>query len=425
MFLISFMIALLCFICSICINVNWIADISCYLGYFLAIYLVTFVAIIPGFNYVFTFVSLLFNKKDKKKSNSKKEEDVTVLIPVYNAKQSIQKTLNSIKKQKYCGKIYVKIIDDGSTDDTLEFLKSMDLDSNITLIETKHSGKANALNAGLETVCTDYTITIDSDTVLHPLAIRNMMKTLTNSSKKTAATAGCLFVKNAKKNFITKLQEWDYTLGIFGVKLLQGNYNSTLVAQGAFSAYKTKILKEIGGWQQCVGEDIVLTWQLLSNGYETNFAKNAIAYTVVPEKYKELGKQRKRWARGMIEAFKKVKIVTSKKMPLKSKFLMCFNIFFPFIDLALLIFVPLSLIFLAFGNPLLLGWISLLVIPFGLLLCLLIEIKRKNMLKEIDCKLEKRSCLAFLVYILVYAFILAPYCLMGYISELINLKKKW
>ncbi len=425
MFLISFMIALLCFICSICINVNWIADISCYLGYFLAIYLVTFVAIIPGFNYVFTFVSLLFNKKDKKKSNSKKEEDVTVLIPVYNAKQSIQKTLNSIKKQKYCGKIYVKIIDDGSTDGTLEFLKSMDLDSNITLLETKHSGKASALNAGLETVCTDYTITIDSDTVLHPFAIRNMMKTLTNSSKKTAATAGCLFVKNAKKNFITKLQEWDYTLGIFGVKLLQGNYNSTLVAQGAFSAYKTKILKEIGGWQQCVGEDIVLTWQLLSNGYETNFAKNAIAYTVVPEKYKELGKQRKRWARGMIEAFKKVKIVTSKKMPLKSKFLMCFNIFFPFIDLALLIFVPLSLIFLAFGNPLLLGWISLLVIPFGLLLCLLIEIKRKNMLKEIDCKLERRSILAFIAYILIYAFILAPYCLMGYISELINLKKKW
>ena len=425
MFLISFMIALLCFICSICINVNWIADISCYLGYFLAIYLVTFVAIIPGFNYVFTFVSLLFNKKDKKKSNSKKEEDVTVLIPVYNAKQSIQETLNSIKKQKYCGKIYVKIIDDGSTDGTLEFLKSMDLDSNITLIETEHSGKANALNAGLETVCTDNTITIDSDTVLHPLAIRNMMKTLTNSSKKTAATAGCLFVKNAKKSFITKLQEWDYTLGIFGVKLLQGNYNSTLVAQGAFSAYKTKILKEIGGWQQCVGEDIVLTWQLLSNGYETNFAKNAIAYTVVPEKYKELGKQRKRWARGMIEALKKVKIVTSKKMPLKSKFLMCFNIFFPFIDLALLIFVPLSLIFLAFGNPLLLGWISLLVIPFGLLLCLLIEIKRKNMLKEIDCKLERRSILAFIAYILIYAFILAPYCLMGYISELINLKKKW
>ncbi len=424
MFLISIMCASLCLIGSICININWINDIACYLGYFLAIYLVTFIALIPGFNYVFTFISLLFNKK-KKKICSKNEEDVTVLIPVYNAKKSIKETIESIKKQKYCGNIYINVIDDGSTDGTLELLKSMDLDSNIRIIETEHKGKAESLNKGLKEVKTDYTITIDGDTILHPLAVRNIMNKLTNSDNKTAATAGCLFVKNNKRSFITKLQEWDYSLGIFGVKLVQGNYNSTLVAQGAFSAYKTKILKEIGGWEKCVGEDIVLTWQLLSNGYETNFAKNAIAYTEVPEKFRDLGKQRKRWARGMIEAFKKVKVFKSKKISIKSRFLMFLNIFFPFIDLALLIFVPLGLIFLAFGNPLLISWISLLVIPFGLLLCLLIEIKRKNMLKEIDCKLEKRSILAFIVYVLLYAFILAPYCLMGYISELMNLKKEW
>ena len=58
---------------------------SCYFGYFLAIYLVTFIALIPGFNYVFMFIGLLFNKKEKK-SCIKKEKDVTVLIPVYNAK---------------------------------------------------------------------------------------------------------------------------------------------------------------------------------------------------------------------------------------------------------------------------------------------------------------------------------------------------
>ena len=424
MFLISIMIAILYLIFSIFFNINWIYDISCYFGYFLAIYLVTFIAIIPGFNFVFNFISLLFDKKNKK-SCSKNKEDVTILIPVYNAKDSIKETLESIKRQKYCGNIYINVIDDGSTDGTLELLKSMDFDSNITLIEASHKGKAEALNNGLKNVKTKYTITIDSDTVLHPLAVQNIMNKLVNSDEKTAATAGCLFVKNAKKSFITKLQEWDYTLGIFGVKLLQGNYKSTLVAQGAFSAYKTQMLKEIGGWKNCVGEDIILTWQLLSKGYETNFAKNAIAYTEVPEKLKDLGKQRKRWARGMIEAFKSVNILKSKKQNLKSKFLMFFNIFFPFIDLALLIFVPLGLILLALGNPLLIGWISLLVIPLGLLLCLLIEIKRRNMLKEIDCQLNKRSILAFIVYILLYAFILAPYCLIGYTLELINYKKEW
>lgn len=76
--------------------------------------------------------------------------------------------------------------------------------------------------------------------------------------------------------------------------------------------------------------------------------------------------------------------------------------------------MPLGLILLALGNPLLISWVSLLVVILGLLLCLLIEIRRKNMLKEIECKLERRSVFAFIVYVLLYAFILAPYCLIGY-----------
>ena len=229
MFLISTMTAFFYLIFSIFINISWITEIACYFGYFLAIYLVTFIALIPGFNFVFMFISLLFSKKERKQCIHK-EDDVTILIPVYNAKNCIEETIKSIRYQKYCGDIYINIIDDGSTDGSLELLKSMGLDSKITLFESPHMGKAFALNKGLQHVKTDYTITVDSDTILHPLTVRNIMNKLLNSSKKTAATAGCIFVKNAKKSFITKLQEWDYTLGIFGVKLYQGNYNSTLVA---------------------------------------------------------------------------------------------------------------------------------------------------------------------------------------------------
>lgn len=111
MFLISIMFALTCLICSIFININWI----------------------------------IFNKKEC----IKKEKDVTVLIPVYNAKDTILETIKSIQNQKYCGDIYINVIDDGSTDGSLELVKSTDFDSNITLIES-HNGKAFALNKGLE-----------------------------------------------------------------------------------------------------------------------------------------------------------------------------------------------------------------------------------------------------------------------------------
>ena len=286
-------------------------------------------------------ISLLRDKKEEK-SCLKKEESVTILIPVYNSKKYIRETLESIKKQKYCGDIYINIIDDASTDGSLELLESMDADSKIMLIKSNHIGKASALNKVLEHVKTDYTITIYSDTILHPFAIRNIMNKLVNSDEKTAATAGCI-----------------------------------------------------------------------------------IAFTELPETLGSLGKQRRRWARGMIEAFKKVKILTSKKLNFKAKFLMCLNIFFLFIDLALLIFVPLGLILLALGSQLLIGWMSLFVLLLGMILCLLIEIRRKNILKDINCKLKRRSFLAFIVYVLLYAFILAPYCLIGYISELINCKKEW
>lgn len=64
-----------------------------------------------------------------------KGKAVTILIPVYNAKNTIKDTIESIKNQKYCGDIYINIIDDGSTDGSLELLKSMELDSKTTILE--------------------------------------------------------------------------------------------------------------------------------------------------------------------------------------------------------------------------------------------------------------------------------------------------
>ena len=54
-----------------------------------------------------------------------------------------------------------------------------------------------------------------------------------------SACAGALIAENPHGSFVTRMQEWDYRLGINGVKRMQAAYNSALVAQGAFSAYWT------------------------------------------------------------------------------------------------------------------------------------------------------------------------------------------
>ena len=122
---------------------------------------------------------------------------------------------------------------------------------------------------------------------------------------------------------------------------------------------------------------------------------DSISFTQVPSTFKGLFRQRKRWARGMIEAFKKVPVLTSKQMNWKFRILMLFNVLFPFVDLVLLIFVPVGLLFLIFGNQLLVGWLTLFVVLLGLILCLVIEVRRCNALRQVECKLERRSFFAF------------------------------
>ena len=119
-----------------------------------------------------------------------------------------------------------------------------------------------------------------------------------NQNKKVGAVAGTIFVKNATKNLITKMQYWEYLLSLSCIKRVQGLFQSTLVAQGAFSIYDTSLLKEIGGWKDSIGEDIVLSWEILSKGYKIYYDDCAISFTNVPESLKVFTRQRTRWARG-------------------------------------------------------------------------------------------------------------------------------
>ena len=80
------------------------------------------------------------------------------------------------------------------------------------------------------------------------------------------AVAGAVLVRNSRASLMTAAQEWDYFHGISAVKRMQSMYHGTLVAQGAFSLYRKQALKTVGGWPDCVGEDIVMTWAMLERG---------------------------------------------------------------------------------------------------------------------------------------------------------------
>ena len=109
---------------------------------------------------------------------------------------------------------------------------------------------------------------------------------------------------NDQANFLTRMQGWDYRLGINGIKRMQAAYNSALVAQGAFSAYWTDDIRAVGGWPDAIGEDIVLTWTLMLSRGIVQYEPSALALTNVPERLRHFTRQRSRWARGMFEVLR-------------------------------------------------------------------------------------------------------------------------
>lgn len=142
-------------------------------------------------------------------------------------------------------------------------------------------------------------------------------------------------------------------------------FQGTLVAQGAFSLYKTDAIKQVGGWPDAIGEDIVLTWKFLGNKWKVYFEPLAVAFTEVPELLKHFYRQRSRWARGMVEA---LKVIKPWRQPLYTvKYLTSCNLVMPYLDFVYT-FVWIPGLFLAFfGYYWIVGLTTLFVLPLAML----------------------------------------------------------
>lgn len=88
--------------------------------------------------------------------------EITIIIPVYNAENTLRKCLDSIRSQDY--KDYdVLLIDDGSTDKSVKIIQGYSYNF-ISL--KKNSGQGKARNIGAKNASTKYLAFTDSDCVL-------------------------------------------------------------------------------------------------------------------------------------------------------------------------------------------------------------------------------------------------------------------
>lgn len=92
-----------------------------------------------------------------------KQPLVSVIVPVYNAEQTITKCLTSILNQTFTD-YEILLLDDGSTDNSLSLLNHYgEMHRNITVISKKNSGASDTRNQGIALAKGAYLVFIDSD----------------------------------------------------------------------------------------------------------------------------------------------------------------------------------------------------------------------------------------------------------------------
>lgn len=92
----------------------------------------------------------------------------SILVPAYNAEAFIMDNLNSVKNQTYTNWELV-IVNDGSTDNTLQLINSFveqNLNLDIKVISISNGGLANARNVALSSATGDYFCNLDADDFL-------------------------------------------------------------------------------------------------------------------------------------------------------------------------------------------------------------------------------------------------------------------
>ncbi len=402
---------------------TWIGDLADLISLPGAIAVIGGIALIPGYLNVQLIASLVLDRP-RPLSLDLDYPALTLLVAAYEEEATLAQTLAYALDQDYPGPLHLTVIDDGSRDATAAIVAGYArLDPRIRLLTVPHGGKAKALNAGLAAADTPLVATIDADTLLMPGALRRVVARLLSEPEDTVAVAGSVLVRNSRSGPVGAAQSWDYFLGIGSIKRQQALLQATLVAQGAFSVYVAAALREAGAWPDTIGEDIVMTWALLDQGGRTSFEGSAVAFTEVPTTLRQLARQRRRWARGMIEGLERYGVALVRRHRTYAHGILA-NAIFPYLDLVFTFaFIP-GIVLACFGIFVIVGPMTLAVLPLNLLLASIMYRRQRGSLTEAGLHVRRHG-LGLVVYVFLYQLLLSPVSVAGYAQELMHRDRSW
>lgn len=269
---------------------------------------------------------------------------VTLLVPAHNEEATIVESTHALLGLRYPS-LEVRVINDGSTDDTLqELIRSFSLrradvvyhpvlatkpvrgvyvsslEPRLLVIDKEAGGKSDALNAGINLVRTPWICSVDADSILEEDALRWAMRPVIEDNT-VVASCGIVRIANGcwvgggrvlrvglPRGRLTVFQVVEYLRGFLGARLGWSWMNALLIISGAFGIFRTDVLRAIGGYSpHTVGEDMEIVVRIhclfreRKQPYRVVFVPDPVCWTQVPTQAGPLRRQRRRWQRGLAE----------------------------------------------------------------------------------------------------------------------------
>ncbi|QUO46907.1 glycosyltransferase family 2 protein [Halorubrum ruber] len=270
---------------------------------------------------------------------------VAMVVPAYNEAANIVESVRSMLALNYPDQEIV-VVNDGSSDATLDRLEEAfglrpvdaevpyDVPSepirgvyrsatheNLLVVDKENGGKSDALNAGVWLTDQELFCAVDADTVIDRDALLDVVAPFLEEPSRTVASGGTIRVANdcvvqdgqvketkLPKTGLAGVQVMEYLRAFYSGRLGLARLKGLILISGAFGVFRTDRVREIGGYRHdTITEDfdvVVRLHEYLSDNdidYRIEFVPEPVAWTEVPESLRSLGRQRRRWYRGMLE----------------------------------------------------------------------------------------------------------------------------
>lgn len=261
------------------------------------------------FIYVSLFLSLYFqifllltyfgwSKKDTYSGFSEESlPSVSIMVPCWNEESTVVKTVHSLLDLDYPkDKLFVVVIDDGSTDTTWQVVQQFADHPQVRLFHKDNEGsKFAALNYGLDRISTDIVGCLDADSRVDGQALRHSVLPFSDPEIMCVVPS---MVIDQPKTLMQYMQKPEYEIGIYLRKVFSA-LNSLYIAPGPFTIFRRSVFDTIGYYIEAHHtEDLEIALRMQVHGMKIVHAPDSIVYTHGPKTWPALLKQRIRWTYG-------------------------------------------------------------------------------------------------------------------------------